>query len=78
MKGSAVHVDYDPRAATAVIESLGFSKGSDGIYHDAAGQVLEIQRHSGPTDLLQKSKLAVANQWQQLGISEFVLGEHRC
>jgi peptide/nickel transport system substrate-binding protein len=69
VKASAVRYDYDPRQATAAIEALGFSKGPDGIFRDAAGQPLELQIHSGPTDLLQKAKLAAASQWQTLGIA---------
>ena len=69
VKGSAVHHEYDPRQAAAAIESLGFIKGADGIFRDAAGQALEVQIHSGPTDLLQKTKLAAASQWQQIGVA---------
>ena len=69
LKSSAVHYDYDPRQAAATVESLGFSKGADGIYRDAAGQPVEIQIHSGPTDILQRTKLAAASNLQQLGIA---------
>ncbi len=69
VKGSAVHYEYDPRQAAAAIEALGFIKGADGIFRDTAGQALEVQIHSGPTDLLQKTKLAAASQWQQIGVA---------
>ncbi len=67
--GSAVHYDYDPRQATATIESLGYIKGADGTFRDAAGQPIEIQIHSGPTDILQRTKLAAASNLQQLGLA---------
>jgi len=69
LKPNAVHYEYDPRQATAAIEGLGLAKGADGLYRDPAGQPLELQIHSGPTDILQRTKLAAASQLQQLGLA---------
>lgn len=69
VRASAVRYDYDPRQAALALEALGLTKGADGMYRDPAGQALELTIHSGPTDLLQKTKLATASHWQQLGIA---------
>ncbi len=69
VKGSAVRYAYDPRAAAEAIEALGFTKGSDGMFRDAAGQPLNVQLHSGPTDILMKTKLSAASHWQQVGVT---------
>jgi peptide/nickel transport system substrate-binding protein len=69
IKGSAVQYDYDPRQAAEIIASLGYTKGSDGIFRDAAGQRLSVELHSGPTDILMKTKLSAASHWQQLGVA---------
>jgi peptide/nickel transport system substrate-binding protein len=69
VKGSAVRYAYDPRAAAEAIEALGLSKGSDGMFRDAAGQPLTVQLHSGPTDILMKTKLSAASHWQQIGVT---------
>jgi len=69
VKGSAVRYEYDPRQAASLLETLGYRKGADGAFRDAAGTALEITIHSGPTDLLAKTKLAAASQWSQLGVN---------
>ncbi len=69
VKDSAVRYPYDPRAAADAIEALGFSKGPDGMFRDAAGQLLNVQLHSGPTDILMKTKLSAASHWQQVGVT---------
>jgi hypothetical protein len=52
-----------------MIAALGYTKGSDGIFRDAAGQRLSVELHSGPTDILMKTKLSAASHWQQLGVA---------
>jgi len=69
VKGSAVHYDFDPRVATAAIEALGYTKDAEGLFRDGGGPRLAFELHSGPTDILQKSKLSAASQWNQLGIA---------
>jgi peptide/nickel transport system substrate-binding protein len=69
VKGSAVQYDYAPRQAAEMIAALGYAKGPDGVFRDAAGQRLSVELHSGPTDILMKTKLSAASHWQQLGVA---------
>ncbi len=69
VKGSAVHYDYDRAKAVEAIEALGYRHDAEGMFRDAAGQRLALELHSGPTDILQKTKLSAASQWQQLGVA---------
>jgi len=62
-----IRYEYDPRKAAQMIEELGYSKGADGVYHDAAGRPLEVDIQ-GSSDSVQKPMLAVAGYWQRLGI----------
>jgi peptide/nickel transport system substrate-binding protein len=60
---------YDPRRAAQLIEGLGYSKGADGAYSDASGQVLAVTTQTQATDDQQvKSQLSIASYWQQLGL----------
>lgn len=66
---SIVKYDYDLRRAAQLIEGLGYTKGSDGFYRDAAGQVLTVPSQTQATDDQQvKTQLSLATYWQQLGI----------
>jgi peptide/nickel transport system substrate-binding protein len=66
---SVVRYEYDPRQAVRLIEELGYAKGSDGLYRDAANQRLSVEtRVTGANPLSQKTMLTVADYWQQLGI----------
>ena len=69
VKGSAVRYEYDPARASEAIQALGYAKDTEGLFRDSAGQRLAVDLHSGPTDILQKTKLAAANHWQQLGVA---------
>jgi peptide/nickel transport system substrate-binding protein len=66
--GSAVKYPYDPRQTTQIIDTLGYARGVDGRYHDAAGQPLAVELRSSPMDILRKTKLAVADNWQTGGV----------
>src|SRR5438309_881351 len=37
-----VRYDYDPRRAAQLIEAQGYMRGADGVFHDAAGTLLEL------------------------------------
>ncbi len=64
-----VRYDYDPRRAVDMIERLGYTRGTDGFFQDAPGDRLTLEVRTGPGDNNEKVMLAVANQWQQLGIA---------
>jgi peptide/nickel transport system substrate-binding protein len=66
---SIVRYDYDPRRAGSLIEGLGYSKGQDGFYRDAAGQRLGIDHRTTTSPENEKITFAVSDQWQRLGVS---------
>lgn len=69
IEGSIVKYDYDPRRASQMIETLGYSKGSDGFFRDRGGQRLQVQmRTSQGDDLQEKSMYAASDDWQRLGV----------
>ena len=68
IESALVKYDYDPRRAAQMIESLGYSKGTDGVYRDAANQRLSFAFHTTITTVNQKSTLATADAWQRAGL----------
>jgi len=67
---SIMRYEYDPRRAAQIIESLGYSRGADGIHRDAAGQRLVVEaRTSAGEDVFAKSLLSVADYWQRAGVA---------
>jgi peptide/nickel transport system substrate-binding protein len=60
--------EYDPRRAVQMIEGLGYTKGSDGLFRDASGQPLSIELRSSTMSINQKSRLAVGDYWKQIGV----------
>jgi len=66
--GRAARYEYDPRRTSQIIEGLGFTRASDGGYRDGRGEPLVVEYRSSPMDILRKTKLAVADNWQGAGI----------
>lgn len=64
----AVRYEYDPRTSLQLIESLGFRRGADGSFRDAAGDRPTVEIRATVIDILQKTVLAVAGDWQKVGI----------
>ncbi len=66
---SIARFEYDPRRATQLIDGLGYVKGPDGNYRDAAGRPLTLEiRTTANDDGQMKTMLTVAASWQQIGI----------
>ena len=67
--GGIARYEYDPRRAAALIEDLGYTKGTDGQYRDRGGQrlALEVRTSSGDT-LRERLLLAVSDYWQRAGV----------
>jgi peptide/nickel transport system substrate-binding protein len=65
---SIVRYEFDPRRAMSMIEELGYSKGPDGFYRDAAGERLNVEIRATVTVINQKSMLSVADYWQRIGV----------
>src|SRR5207248_7621554 len=60
----------DTRRSGQMIDDLGYVKGSDGIYHDAANQPLKLALWAAAgDDVYDRTTLAVADMWQRLGIA---------
>jgi len=67
IESSIVKYPYDPRRATELIEGLGYRKGPDGVFADAAGQRLsfEVRTSRGSERIL----AALASSWDRLGVA---------
>src|SRR5205085_12153330 len=65
---SVVKYDYDPRRSAQLIESLGYTRGPDGIYRDSAGQRLSVEIRATGTDVNTKSMFSIADYWQRVGV----------
>jgi peptide/nickel transport system substrate-binding protein len=66
---SIVRYDYDPRRTGQILDDLGFARGPDGTYRDAAGQRLSVEvRSTGGDDFRDKELLSITDQWQRAGI----------
>jgi peptide/nickel transport system substrate-binding protein len=65
-----VRYAYDPRQAARGIEELGYVRGNDGAYRDAADQRLglEVRATSSPA-IHVKTMLPIVDTWQRLGIA---------
>jgi peptide/nickel transport system substrate-binding protein len=63
---AVVKYDYDQNRAVRMIEELGYVRGGDGAFHDAAGQPLRIEIRSQPQD--ERMTLAVADEWRRIGV----------
>ncbi|MBM2812487.1 MAG: hypothetical protein HW416_3246, partial [Chloroflexi bacterium] len=56
--------DYDPRAAIALLEEVGWRRGSDGVSRNAAGQAFEFEfRSTNPPQVL-----VIADLWKNVGL----------
>lgn len=64
-----VRYDYDPRRASQMIEELGYRKGSDGMFQEAAGKPLSIQVMATQDDANAKPQFAVLDYWKTIGIT---------
>jgi peptide/nickel transport system substrate-binding protein len=70
VESQIVKYDYDTRRAAQMIDGLGYTKASDGVYQDSAGRKLEVEvRTTAGDDTRAKLQLAIADQWQQLGVA---------
>lgn len=67
---SIVRYPFDTSRAQALIQGLGFGRGSDGFFRDGSGQRLTVEmRTSQGDDLQEKSLFATAAFWQRAGVA---------
>jgi peptide/nickel transport system substrate-binding protein len=65
-----VKYPYDLRRSAQLIEGLGYTKGSDGLYRDAAGQTIPLEvRTSGGDDAQEAGILSVSDYFRRAGIA---------
>lgn len=64
-----VRYDYDPRRALTILEGMGFSRGSDGIFRDERGERLSVEIRTITTDINTKTMFSTADYWQRVGIA---------
>lgn len=61
--------DYNPRRAMELIDSLGYTRGSDGFYRDPAGRLSVEIRTTATEDIQVKELSAIADGWQRVGVA---------
>jgi len=59
---------YDQRRAVQMIEELGYVRGGDGMFRDAAGRPLEVEIWAS-NDAVTRPMLALAGYWQRAGVA---------
>lgn len=69
LEASLVRYEHDPRRATQLIEELGYTRGSDGLFRDSGAQRLSVEvRTTTDNDVQIHTQLSVADQWQRIGV----------
>jgi ABC-type transport system substrate-binding protein len=68
VQDSAVRYEYDQRQAAQLIEELGYRKGAEGPYRDAAGQPLAVEIRNYGVKIGQRATLSLADEWTRFGI----------
>ena len=63
---------FDPARATALLQEAGWTRSSDGIARNPAGDPLDIPMQNQPNDVDQQEGLVVANNWKAVGINSDV------
>ena len=67
---SIIRYDYDPRRTAQLLGELGYSRGPDGYFRDAAGQRLSLEvRSANEPDVDANSNVAVRDYLERAGIS---------
>ena len=69
VESGIVKYDYDPRRAAQTVESLGYTRGADGQFRSAAGELLHLELRTTDQRLIQpRSAFSVADYWKRLGL----------
>lgn len=80
IESAIVRYPYDPQRAAQLFESLGYTRGPDGMLRDAAGQRLTIEaRTNNQLDTQVKTHAVVSDFWKRAGVTidEVVYGQQR-
>lgn len=65
---SVTRYAHDPRRAGQLVESLGYTRGADGILRDPSGERLSVELRTVRHDLYEKALLSVGDYLQRVGI----------
>lgn len=68
-ESAIVRYDHNPGRTAQLVESLGYAKGSDGFFREAAGQVLRLEIRATQGEANPKTMFAVADFLQRVGIA---------
>jgi len=69
-EGSIRRYEYDPRRTGRMLEELGFTRGADGMLHDAGGQLLQMEvRSYAQRDIHHKTLFPLVDSWRQVGVA---------
>jgi peptide/nickel transport system substrate-binding protein len=64
-----VRYDFDPRHAAALLEELGYARGSDGGYRDRASERLSVElRSTADNEIHSRVLFPIVDYWQRLGV----------
>lgn len=72
VEASIVRYAYDPHRVAQLLEALGYRRGADGVFQDAAGQRLSLEVRTdgaGGDDAQETAALAVADALRRVGIA---------
>ena len=68
VKDSVAPYEYDPARAARILDSMGYTKGPDGMYRDATGTRLSVEVRSNGERITENSIVPVTNMWNQIGV----------
>jgi peptide/nickel transport system substrate-binding protein len=70
IESGIVRYPFDPQRAAQMIEALGYSRGSTGMYQGPDGQPLRVEIRTRNNDEAQvKTTLSMADYWEKAGMS---------
>jgi peptide/nickel transport system substrate-binding protein len=69
VESAVVRYDYDPRRAVQLIEAIGYTRGPDGLFRDAAGERLAVEMRSNGERITEKTIVPVSDAWTRLGVA---------
>lgn len=69
IESSIIRYEYEPRRSAQIIESLGYTRGADGVFRDSSGQRLAVEvRTTVGLPIQANITFALADSWKQLGM----------
>jgi peptide/nickel transport system substrate-binding protein len=67
---SIVKYEHDPRKAMDLVEAIGYTRGGDGFFRDAANQRLAVElRTTAELDIHLTTVFPMADAWQRVGVA---------